>query len=133
MNLIIADIFASNFVPAIIKIMKKLAFVVLLSLLSFSAAAQRLTVSTNLVDLANHGTMNVEAGYSLTQHFTVVGGLKYNPWDFSKPEKDEYYNIFAAFAGVRYWPWYMNSGVWIQAKGQYADYYITGTWRHALD
>ncbi len=106
---------------------------VLLALLSFSVSAQRFALSTNVVDLANYGTLNLDAGYSLSQHFSVVGGVKYNPWDFSKDDEDIYNNLFAVFAGFRYWPWYTNSGLWFQAKGQYADYSITGTWRHALD
>lgn len=117
----------------IITTVKKSVLIVLLALLSFSVSAQRLTLGTNVFNLADYGTLNVEAGYSLSQHYSVVGGLKYNPWDFSKDGGDVYKNLFAVFAGVRYWPWYTNSGVWIQAKAQYADYSITGTWRHALD
>lgn len=105
----------------------------LLALLSFSLSAQRFAVGANIVDLADYGTLNVEAGYSLSQHFSVVGGVKFNPWDFSTESDAVYKKLFAAYAGARYWPWYTNTGLWFQAKGQYADYSITGTWRHALD
>ena len=113
--------------------MKKCVLIVLLALLSFSVSAQRFSISTNVVDLASYGTFNVEGGYSLAQHVSVIAGLRYNPWDFSKEDKDVFKNLFAGYAGVRYWPWYTNAGLWFQAKGQYADYSITGTWRHALE
>jgi len=113
--------------------MKRLLFLIAFSLISFSVAAQRFTVSTNLIDWANYGTTNVELGFSVAQHLSIVAGGKYNPWDFSKADETIYNKNVVGFAGLRYWPWYVNSGLWFQFKGQYADYSITGTWRHALD
>lgn len=113
--------------------MKKIVMTVILSLLSLSVFAQRFTVSTNLVDWANYGTVNVELGYSVSQHISLVAGGKFNGWDFSNTEHIVYNKNIVGYAGFRYWPWYVNSGLWLQFKGQYADYHITGTWRHALD
>lgn len=118
--------------------MKKIFIVLVLTLVSFSAAAQRFTVSTNLVDWANYGTINAEFGFSVSQHVSIVAGAKYNGWDFSKPDgeftKSIYNKNIVGFAGIRYWPWYVNSGLWLQFKGQYADYQIAGTWwRPAID
>lgn len=107
--------------------------VVTLSLLSFSAYSQNFNVGTNLFDWGNYGTINAEAGVSLSQHYSIVAGLKCNPWDFSKGGDAVHNKMFVAFAGARYWPWYVNSGLWFQGIGQFADYSIAGTWRHALD
>lgn len=118
--------------------MKKLIIILLFSILSFNAAAQRFSVSTNLIDWANYGTVNAEFGISVAQHLSIVAGAKYNGWDFSKPDgdftKSVYNKNIVGFAGLRFWPWYVNSGLWIQVKGQYADYQIAGTWlRPAID
>ena len=113
--------------------MKKVIMVVILSLLSFSVFAQRFTVSTNVIDWANYGTANAEVGFSVSQHISLVAGGKFNGWDFSNSEHTVYNKNIVGYAGFRYWLWYVNSGLWFQFKGQYADYHITGTWRHALD
>jgi len=107
---------------------------------SFRTAAQesrktQVALSTDLVDWANFGTVNLEAGVSLHQHFSVHAGAKYNPWNFKT------YNLglalynkqTTAYAGFRYWPWYVLSGWWVGAQAQYTDYAETGVWRHALD
>ncbi len=113
--------------------MKKIILLVALSLFSYYASAQRFTVSTNLIDWANYGTTNLELGFSVSQHVSLVAGGKYNPWDFSKGDEAIYNKNKVGYIGARYWLWYVNSGLWFQLKGQYADYSITGTWRHALD
>lgn len=113
--------------------MRKVLVIVILSLVSVYAGAQRLTVSTNLVDWANLGTANAEIGFSVSQHISLVAGGKFNGWDFSTDERAMYNKNLVGYAGLRYWPWYVNSGLWLQFKGQYADYEISGTWRHAVD
>lgn len=113
--------------------MRKFFVLVILSIISVSAWSQRFTVSTNVIDWANFGTVNAEFGYSVSQHVSVLAGAKYNGWDFSKPELTKYSKNIVGYAGFRYWPWYVNSGLWFQFKGQYADYEITGTWRPAVD
>jgi hypothetical protein len=37
-----------------------------------------------------------------------------------------------AYLGVRYWTWYVNSGLWFAAKALYQNYTNTGIWRAAL-
>lgn len=107
---------------------------------SFRTAAQegrktRVALSTDLVDWANFGTVNLEAGVSLHQHFSVHAGAKYNPWNFRTHNLGLalYNKQTTAYAGFRYWPWYVLSGWWIGAQAQYTDYAETGVWRHALD
>ena len=107
---------------------------------SFRTAAQesrktQVSLSTDLVDWANFGTANLEAGVSLHQHFSVHAGAKYNPWSFKTHNLGLalYNKQTTAYAGFRYWPWYVLSGWWLGAQAQYTDYAETGVWRHALD
>ena len=107
---------------------------------SFSSAAQeksktQFALSTDVVDWACLGTINLDAGVSVHQHFSVELGAKFNPWEFTTGGKDlPLYNHQAtAYAGMRYWPWYVFSGWWIGAQAQYTQYEETGIWRPALD
>lgn len=107
---------------------------------SFQLAAQEerktsLALSTNLVDWANLGTANLEAGVSIHRHFSLHLGAKFNPWNFKthKMGLDLYNKQTTSYAGFRYWPWYVYSGWWLGAQAQYTGYSETGVWRHALD
>ena len=110
----------------------------ILSSLEMTAQEKRKTqvaLSTNVVDWANFATINLEAGISVHQHFSVHAGAKYNPWNFKTRKLDLplYNKQTTAYAGFRYWPWYVFSGWWIGAQAQYTNYAETGIWRHALD
>lgn len=97
--------------------------------------ATPVSLSTDIVDWANFGTINLEAGAGLGRHLSVTAGAKYNPWSF-KTQKlglQLYNKQTTAYAGLRYWPWYVFSGWWIGAQTQYTQYAETGIWRHALD
>lgn len=69
------------------------------------AAAQNVSLSTNLLDYANLGTLNLSASYAVARHWSVVADVKYNPFDW----KDG--NAFAKqkllSAGARIWPWHV--------------------------
>ena len=59
--------------------------IILLSFLMLLAAgyrcdAQKVSVSTDLVDWAYLWTMNGEVNVSVAQHVTVLAGGKINPW-----------------------------------------------------
>lgn len=92
-------------------------------------------LSTDLVDWAYFGTANLEAGVSVHRHFSLQAGAKLNPWSFKthKLGLDLYHKQTSAYAGFRYWPWYVYSGWWLGAQAQYTGYSETGVWRHALD
>ena len=116
--------------------MKRLLLIGVLGLiLPLAASAQIWTVQTNVLDWAALGTANIELGASVSQHFSLFAGGRYNPWEF----QDEKNNIpvmnqqQTAYLGFRYWPWYVNSGWWIAFKGQYMfSFSNTGIWRAAL-
>ena len=93
-------------------------------------------LSTNLFDWADFGTINVDAAYSLSRHFSAQLGLKCNFWQFSNETGPCYLmknQQKSVSIGVRYWPWYVYSGWWICLKGQYTDFSECGVWRQALD
>lgn len=104
-------------------------------LLPLTSAAQIWTVQTNVLDWAALGTVNAEVGLSVSQHFSLFVGGRYNPWEFTthEPEAIVRNQQQTAYLGVRYWPWYVNSGFWIAAKAQYMNSFSnTGIWRAAL-
>jgi len=115
-----------------------------LSLLPGRASAQQYSVSTNIVGWADLGTANLEAGAALSRHFTLHAGFRYNPWtirpvpraaidalvDGPVPaaqeefeRQDQLQNRKQAYhAGIRWWPWYVYSGWWVGARGQWMEY-----------
>lgn len=116
--------------------MKKFFLIGVLGLLlPLTCAAQKWTVQTNFLDWAALGTVNAEVGMSVSQHFSLMAGGRYNPWDFHSqdPEALIQNRQETVYLGVRYWPWYVNSGFWISAKAQYMHSFShTGIWRAAL-
>ena len=113
--------------------MKKFFLIGVLGLLlPLTCAAQKWTVQTNFLDWAALGTVNAEVGMSVSQHFSLMAGGRYNPWDFHSqdPEALIQNRQETVYLGVRYWPWYVNSGFWISAKAQYMHSFShTGIWR----
>ena len=130
--------------------MRKVLFTALLLaaslLVPMGVSAQRYSVSTNLVEWANLGTINGEASVAIAQHFSLHAGARYNNWTFLKgnpddrftdPEGDlerQFENRKQAYAlGVRYWPWYIYSGWWGYVRGQYMEYNRGGLIRHTAE
>ena len=116
--------------------MKRTIFVLSFVLLSiFSASAQRVTVGTNLLEWADFVTYNGEIGVALTRHVTVTAGGKFNNTQQSFPENHviRQNQQMSFYAGLRYWKWYANSGLWYGAKAQYKEFEQSGLWRPALD
>lgn len=101
---------------------------------AFSSEAQHVSLSTNALQWANCGTVNLSAGVSLARHFSFEAGGRYNPFSYQRKSGLTVQNQQkTAFAGVRYWPWYVFSGWWAGVKGQWSDYSRTGIWRYAID
>ncbi|MGM9749286.1 MAG: DUF3575 domain-containing protein [Candidatus Cryptobacteroides sp.] len=94
----------------------------------------KFALSTNAVEWANFGTINLEAGMGVSQHFSIQAGALYNPWQFKIQNTGDFmYNKqTSAFVGARWWPWYVFSGWWVGMKAKYTDAAITGVWRPAL-
>lgn len=83
---------------------------------------QEFSVSTNVLDYVNLGTLNLEASVGVAQHWSVNAGLKYNPFTFDGGEKDIRNRQRSYSAGARYWPWHVYSGWWLSGKLRYQEY-----------
>lgn len=116
--------------------MKKLFSIISLFLaFASNAEGQKLSLSTNAFDWGMLGTANIETQISVAQHISVIAGVRYNPWKFetSNPHLTVQNRHTDFYAGLRIWPWYVFSGWWIEAKGQYGTFSRSGIWRPALE
>lgn len=88
------------------------------------ASAQRISLSTNMIDYACLGTFNAEVSYSLSQHWCLTAGARYNPFTFRKGDADRQfqYRQQSCSAGFRVWPWHSFSGWWFAGKLRYQEY-----------
>lgn len=102
-------------------------FLILCVLFAWTGArAQEFSVSTNVVDYANFGTLNVEASYGLARHWTLDAGVKYNPFSFGEGEDLKLNRQRSISAGARYWPWHIFSGWWLYGAMRYQEYNFGG-------
>ena len=89
---------------------------------AIGARAQDVAVSTNVMDYANFGTLNLETSYGLARHWTVNAGLKYNPFSFDEGEDMKMSKQRSVSAGARFWPWHVFSGWWLSGGFRVQDY-----------
>ena len=85
-------------------------------------SAQNFAVATNVLDYAEFGTLNMEASCGIARRWTLVAGVKYNPFtwgDDYKPLSDRQRSVEA---GARFWPWHIYSGWWLGGKLKYQEY-----------
>ena len=118
------------------KCLMKLRIVTAISLLlaATSLSAQRFSLSTNLLDWANLGTVNVQAGLSFSRHLTLHAGARYNNWNFGSAEKGTAFQNRArtAAVGLRYWPWNVYSSWWFSGKLALEEYNRGGFFKRTL-
>ena len=96
--------------------------VVLFYVFSTPCKAQNMSLSTNLLDYANFMTLNAEGSYALDRHWSATAQLRYNPFSYSIGGNDVQNKQQAYAAGLRYWPWHVYSGWWMEAQLQYQEY-----------
>ena len=68
--------------------MKKLILLALClcSAAGFSLRGQEFSLSSNLLDWANLGTANLQAGISFSRHLSLHAGARYNNWNFGSQD-----------------------------------------------
>lgn len=90
--------------------------------------AQKYSLSTNLMDYLNLGTMNIEGSVALSRHWTFNAGARYNPFTFREGDADKQFQSRQQtyFAGCRGWLWHVHSGWWFAGKIQYQEYNTGG-------
>jgi len=106
--------------------MKKLILIIGLALAGQGLMAQEFALSTNAVDYANGGTLNLEASMGLARHFSLNAGVKYNPFEYGEGEDMKLYNQRLFSVGSRWWPWHIYSELWVGVKAQYQEFRMGG-------
>lgn len=101
---------------------KSVIIACLVALVGIPIRAQEISVATNLLDYANFGTLNVEAAYGLTRHWSVSAGAKYNPFTFGSGDGTILQRQQTYAVGARWWPWHIFSGWWLSGKMQYQEF-----------
>lgn len=84
--------------------------------------AQELALSTNFVDYASLGTINLEASLGLAQHWSINAGVKYNPFTYETSSESFRLKQRSLNAGARFWPWHVFSGWWFSGLVGYQEY-----------
>jgi len=107
-----------------IKMTRIYLIILFISLNILSAHAQQVSVGVNALDIANVGTLNAEAGISVSQHVFLSASARINPWTFyrgdalkQKQNRHQTYSV-----GMRWWPWHVYSGWWLASKAQFEEY-----------
>lgn len=84
--------------------------------------AQEFALSTNMLGYVDFGTMNLEAAYGVSQHWSLSAGVKYNPFSYGKGEDELNMRQRCFSMGVKYWPWHIFSGWWFSSAARYQEY-----------
>ena len=102
----------------------KIMTVLLAILFCRTAVAQTLSVSTDLLGYARLGTMNLDASYAISRRWSLVAGVRYNPFTFHKgdPQRQFQSRQQSYSVGMRLWPWHTWSGWWFAGKLRYQEY-----------
>jgi len=114
--------------------MKRFLLPALCLLLTGPLQAQIFSLSTNVLDWANLGTINAQAGLAFSQHLSLHAGARYNNWNFGSVEKGTAFQNRARSAslGLRYWPWNVYSSWWVSARAQVEEYNRGGLLKRPL-
>ena len=85
---------------------------------SNSILAQKVAVSTNLLDYVNFGTINCEIGLGLSQHFSIYVQGRYNPFEYKFVRGSRQVNNkqLSTALGVKYWLWHTYSGLFVSGQ-----------------
>ena len=96
--------------------------------LSVNAESGRFSVSTNILDYARLATLNMDASYAVSRHWSVIAGARYNPFTYNEgdPERQFQYRQQSYATGVRWWSWHTWSGWWLAGKLRYQEYNVGG-------
>lgn len=108
--------------------MRKCLLSFIFLLLSSLMFAQKISISTNVLGYAALGTLNADVSYSVSRHWDVVAGVRYNPFTYNAGDPERQFQVRqqSYAAGVRLWPWHVLSGWWFASKVRYQEYNFGG-------
>ena len=98
----------------------------LLLLIGNKADAQNISISTNMGQWLCFGTANIEAGFPVERHFSLHAKGVYNPFTFGEEANSKYYKRVGVALGTRYWPWFVNSGWFMEGDLAWTKYSFGG-------
>lgn len=111
---------------------KKCPFVLLISiclLIPHVVSAQKVSLSTNILDYAQLGTLNADVSVSVDRRWSLTLGAKYNPFTYKTDEERQFqYRQQSYSLGARFWPWHVWSGWWVGSRLRYQEYNFGGVW-----
>lgn len=86
--------------------------------------AQRFSVTTNLGDILELGTISGGLSYGVSRHFSLNGSVRYNPFTFKSAgsERQMQARQLHFSIGSRYWPWHQYSGWFVMGNLSFAKY-----------
>lgn len=89
-----------------------------------SSSAQKLSVSTNMIDYACLGTLNFETSYAVAQHWSLTASARYNPFTYhlGDASRQFQYRQQSYALGARFWVWHSFSGWWVSGKARYQEF-----------
>lgn len=90
--------------------------------------AQKFSVSTNLLDYACLGTLNIDASCSVSRRWSITAGARCNPFTFNEGDSSRQFQMRqqSYAVGARLWPWHTMSGWWFAGKLRYQEYNHAG-------
>lgn len=109
---------------------RKIIFATFLLSIQTVSNAQSWSLSTNAGKWADLGTANIEVGVAVSRHLSLHAAAAYNPWTFRRGDGRQFQSRRQEYeASVRYWPWHIYSGWWINTAARYREYNTGGIFR----
>lgn len=90
--------------------------------LCVSVCAQNYSLTTNVLDYVDFGTLNLEASCGIARQWTLSAGVKYNPFSWGEGRTEKADKQRSLEAGARFWPWHIYSGWWMSGKLKWQEY-----------
>ncbi|MBR4801830.1 MAG: DUF3575 domain-containing protein [Bacteroidales bacterium] len=98
----------------------------LLLLGAVRASGQNYSVSTNAAEWLALGTANIQASVPLSRHTGIRSEAAFNPFTFGSGDSRKYFRRMEFSLGVRYWPWFVNSGWFLDGYADWTKYSLGG-------
>ncbi len=108
--------------------MKRIIVILAITVMAaLPAKSQIISVQTNALDWAALGTINLQGQVSFAQNYSVFVEGRLNPWKFNGGQMQLGQRKLSM--GVRYWPWYVYSGMWVAASAQVSSLDFNGIFK----
>jgi hypothetical protein len=106
----------------------RMLLVLALVLSAFPTQARKFSISTNVLGYAELGTLNAEVSYALSRRWSLIAGVRYNPFTYHKGVASRQFQLRqqSYSIGARLWPWHIWSGWWFATKVRYQEYNMGG-------